>query len=168
MNIALAIKYLYPESQPQQDFIVQDNGAEPVVREGAEEKGLVRYEIKSLDYGGDGEVIEEPLEGVHYRYGIDYNLLTEGEDYDLVERGQYIAAWNLEEPQPTEEELQVAWVAYQEAEANKPPEMSEVEQLRAENTELKLALTELAEAQEADKTEMQLALAEIAGLIGGE
>ncbi len=162
MNIALAIMYLYPSADPIQDFIVRDDGREPVLRDGAEKKGGVRYEIKQP------EADEEPVEGVHYRYGIDYNLLTEGEDYDLVERGQYIAAWNLEEPQPTEEELQVAWVAYQEAEANKPPEMSEVEQLRAENTELKLALTELAEAQEADKTEMQLALAEIAGLIGGE
>ncbi|MFD3258159.1 hypothetical protein ACE3MQ_06080 [Paenibacillus lentus] len=47
------------------------------------------------------------------------------------------------------------------------PEPDELEQLRAENTELKLALTELAEAQEADKTEMQLALAEIAELISG-
>ncbi|OMD13436.1 hypothetical protein, partial [Paenibacillus odorifer] len=54
------------------------------------------------------------------------------------------------------------------AERIKPGERTEVEKLRAENTELKLALTELAEAQEADKTEMQLALAEIAGLIGGE
>jgi hypothetical protein len=54
------------------------------------------------------------------------------------------------------------------AERTKPGEHTELEQLRAENTELKLALTELAEAQEADKTEMQLALAEIAGLIGGE
>jgi len=47
------------------------------------------------------------------------------------------------------------------------PEPSELEQLRAENTELKLALTELAEAQEADKTEVQLALAEIAELVSG-
>jgi hypothetical protein len=54
------------------------------------------------------------------------------------------------------------------ADRTKPTELTELEQLRAENTELKLALTELAEAQEADKTEMQLALAEIAGLIGGE
>lgn len=48
-----------------------------------------------------------------------------------------------------------------------PSEPSELEQLRAENTELKLALTELAEAQEADKTEVQLALAEIAELVSG-
>ncbi|OME59492.1 hypothetical protein [Paenibacillus odorifer] len=65
----------------------------------------------------------------------------------------------------TDIELIGLWQQYQ---AINPPKLSELEQLRAENTELKLALTELAEAQEADKTEMQLALAEIAGLIGGE
>lgn len=48
-----------------------------------------------------------------------------------------------------------------------PQELSELERLRAENTELKIALTELAEAQETDKTEMQLALAEIADLVSG-
>lgn len=64
----------------------------------------------------------------------------------------------------TDTELLTLWAQYQVAH---PPQPSELEQLRAENTELKLALTELAEAQEADKTEMQLALAEIAGLIGG-
>ncbi|CAH1054024.1 hypothetical protein [Paenibacillus pseudetheri] len=65
----------------------------------------------------------------------------------------------------TDAELSIQWHQYQVAH---PPEQSELEKLRAENTELKLALTELAEAQEADKTEVQLALAEIAGLIGGE
>lgn len=52
-----------------------------------------------------------------------------------------------------------------------PQEPTELERLQAENVELKLALTELAEAQEADKTEMQLALAELAELYavpGGE
>ncbi|MFD2880992.1 hypothetical protein ACFTAO_41780 [Paenibacillus rhizoplanae] len=63
------------------DFIVQDNGPEPVLRPGAEAKGRVRYEIKPPDND------EQPVEGVHYRHGIDYNLLVEGEDYDLVERG---------------------------------------------------------------------------------
>ncbi|MBY3625132.1 hypothetical protein HGO21_37255 [Acinetobacter sp. CUI P1] len=130
MNIALAIMYLYPYANPFRDFVVQDNGAVPVLHEGAEEKGRVRYEIKPP---GEGE---EPLEGVHYCYGIDYNLLVEGEDYDIIERGPYIAAWNLDSPQPTEAELEAAWEAYLEAEANKPPELSEVEQLRTENTAL--------------------------------
>lgn len=38
MNIALAIKYLYPEADPMRDFMVQDNGPEPALRKGAEEK----------------------------------------------------------------------------------------------------------------------------------
>lgn len=46
-----------------------------------------------------------------------------------------------------------------------PPDR--VAQLEAENLELKLALSELAEAQEADKTETQLALAELAEIIAG-
>jgi len=49
----------------------------------------------------------------------------------------------------------------------KPQKPDELERLRAENTELKLALTELAEAQELDKTEMQLALTELAELVAG-
>jgi hypothetical protein len=138
MNIALAIMYLYPSADPMRDFTVQDNGPEPALREGAEEKGKIRYEIKPP------EEDEQPVEGVHYRCGIDYNLLVEGEDYDLVERGQYIAVWNLDEPQPTEAELQAAWEVYQEAEANKPPELTEVEQLRADNATY---LLELAETQ---------------------
>ncbi|AIQ38029.1 MULTISPECIES: XkdW family protein [Paenibacillus] len=137
MNIALAIMYLYPYANPFRDFVVQDNGAEPVLHEGAEEKGRVRYEIKPP---GEGE---EPLEGVHYCYGIDYNLLVEGEHYDLVERGPYIAAWNLDVPQPTEVELEAAWEAYLEAEAKKPPELSEVEQLRAENMALQDRLQDI-------------------------
>ncbi|MBW4083878.1 XkdW family protein [Paenibacillus sp. S150] len=131
MNVALAIMYLYPDAIPMQDFIVQDNGPEPVLRAGAGEKGRVRYEIKPPDDG------EEPVEGVHYRFDSDYNLLTEGEDYDLVERGPYIAAWNLDAPQPTEAELQTAWEAYLEAEANKPPALTEIQQLQNENLLLK-------------------------------
>lgn len=34
--------------------------------------------------------------------------------------GPYIAGWNLTELQPTDAELQAAWAAYEEAEANKP------------------------------------------------
>ncbi|WP_339245327.1 XkdW family protein [Paenibacillus sp. FSL F4-0243] len=134
MNKALAIMYLYPNANPMRDFTVQDNGPEPVLREGAEEKGKFRYEIKLP------EEDEQTLEGVHYRYGIDYNLLIEGEDYDLVERGPYIAYWGLDNPQPTETELQAAWEAYQEAEANKPPKLSEMEILQRENTLLKAQL----------------------------
>jgi hypothetical protein len=55
-------------------------------------------------------------------------------------KGPYIAAWNLDAPQPTETELQAAWEAYLETEANKPPELTEVEQLRAENAALQSRL----------------------------
>lgn len=139
MNLAIAIKQLQPNANPLHDFIVQDNGPEPVLRPGAEAKGRVRYEIKPPDNG------EQPVEGVHYRYGIDYNLLTEGEDYDLVERGPYIAVWKLDAPQPTEAELQAAWEAYQEAEANKPPVLTEIEQLQQENLLLKAQNNALSE-----------------------
>lgn len=48
-----------------------------------------------------------------------------------------------------------------------PPDVDEVFALRTENMELKLALAELAEAQENDKREMQLALAELAEIVSG-
>lgn len=50
---------------------------------------------------------------------------------------------------------------------NEAPLIEELNNLKIENTELKLAMADLAEAQEADKTEIQLALAEIAELIVG-
>lgn len=65
-----------------------------------------------------------------------------------MERGPYIAVWKLDAPQPTEAELQAAWEAYQEAEANKPPVLTEMEQLQHENLLLKAqnnALTERAD-----------------------
>ncbi|MFC6648433.1 XkdW family protein [Paenibacillus rhizoplanae] len=139
MNLSLAINYLYPNADPMRDFIVQDNGPEPVLRPGAEAKGRVRYEIKPPDND------EQPVEGVHYRHGIDYNLLVEGEDYDLVERGPHIAVWKLDVPQPTEAELQAAWVAYQEEEANKSPVLTEMEQLQQENMVLRAQNSALSE-----------------------
>ncbi|WP_405104518.1 XkdW family protein [Paenibacillus sp. FSL K6-1217] len=139
MNLSQAIKHLHPNANPMNDFSVQDNGPEPVLRPGAEAKGRVRYEIKPPEIG------EQPVEGVHYRYGIDYNLLTEGEDYDLVERGPYIAVWKLDATQPTEAELRTAWEAYQEAEANKPPVLTEMEQLQHENLLLKAQNSALSE-----------------------
>ncbi|MEK3836440.1 XkdW family protein [Paenibacillus sp. FSL R7-0128] len=143
MNIALAIMYLHPGADPMRNFIVQDNGPEPELREGAEEKGRVRYEIKQPEEG------EEPQEGVHYRYGIDYNLLIEGEDYDLIERGPHIAAWNLEAPQPTDAELQAAWEAYQEAEANTPPVLTELDRIGAELVQRELEALDLRAQNEA-------------------
>lgn len=158
MNIPQAIMYLHPTANPMKDFTVQDNGPELVLRPGAEEKGLVRYEVKTPDEG------ETPVEGVHYHYGVDYNLLTEGEDYDIVERGPYIAAWNLADPQPTEAELQAAWEAYLEAEANKPPELTEIEQLRMDNAGL---LLELAQTQARQEQQEQDQAALILNLVMG-
>ncbi|MEK3718878.1 XkdW family protein [Paenibacillus sp. FSL R7-0333] len=151
MNIPAAISFLFPGANPLIDFEVRDLGPEPVIRPGAEEKGRVRYDIKPPEDG------EEPVEGVHYRYGIDYNLLIEGEDYDLIERGPHIAVWKLDAPQPTEAELQAAWEAYQEAEANKPPELTEVETLQ-------LALADTYEqllTAQGDATSAQVALADL-------
>lgn len=49
-----------------------------------------------------------------------------------------------------------------------PPEPEErISQLETENLELKLALAELAEAQQSDKLDVQLALAELAELLTG-
>ncbi|ETT45206.1 hypothetical protein C162_21758 [Paenibacillus sp. FSL R7-269] len=159
MNIALAIMHLYPDAIPFRDFVVQNNGPEPELRPGAEEKGRIRYEIKPPEDG------EEPQEGVHYRYGIDYNLLTEGEDYDLIERGPHIAVWNLAAPQPTEAELQTAWEAYQEAVANKPPELTEIEQLRMDNAGLLLELAQTQARQ--DQAEQDQAALVLSLVMGG-
>lgn len=156
MNKAQAIMYLYPKADPMRDFTVQDNGAEPVLREGVD--GLTRYEIRPLE---DDET--EYVEDVHYRYVVDFNRLVEGLDYDMVERGQFIAVWNLDAPQPTEEELQAAWVAYLEAEANKPPELTETEQLRADNAALLLELVQTQARQdqaEQDQAALLLSLVE--------
>ncbi|NOU83218.1 hypothetical protein GC101_30630 [Paenibacillus sp. LMG 31459] len=169
MNIPAAIKFIFPKVDALKDFEVWDNGLEPILRPGAEEKGRVRYEIKPPEEG------EEPVEGVHYRYSIDYNLLLEGEDYDLVERGPYIAVWNLDEPQPTKAELEAAWEAYQKYEANKPPELTEIEQVREELVQTRIALTDTYEQLEFaqdEATGAQLALVElyelVLPLIGGD
>ncbi|OBZ08936.1 hypothetical protein A8L34_22570 [Bacillus sp. FJAT-27264] len=160
MNKSAAIMYLYPQADPMRDFAVQDNGPEPALRPEAEEKGRVRYDIKPPDDG------EEPVEGVHYRYGIDYNLLVEGEDYDIVERGPYIEAWHLDAPQPTKDELQAAWEAYQEAEAHKPPQLTESERITSLESEnaglaLELALTQARLDQtETDSAALMLLLVE--------
>ncbi|MDH6371744.1 hypothetical protein M2444_003543 [Paenibacillus sp. PastF-3] len=156
MNRSQAIMYLYPNANPTQDFIVQDNGAEPVLREGVD--GRTRYEIRPLD-----EDETEYIEDVHYHYVVNFNRLIEGVDYDIVERGQYIAEWNLDEPQPTEVELVAAWAAYLESEANKPPELTETEQLRADNAALLLELVQTQARQdqaEQDQAALLLSLVE--------
>ncbi|WP_042208366.1 XkdW family protein [Paenibacillus durus] len=80
-------------------------------------------------------------------------------------KGPYIAVWNLDAPQPTEEELQAAWEAYQKAEADKlPAELGELEQLRKELADTKAALEDTngkLKAAGEETTNVQLALAEI-------
>ncbi|KAA1180707.1 XkdW family protein [Paenibacillus sp. B2(2019)] len=156
MNIAQAVEYIYPAAKHNVNFEVWDMGAEPVLREGVD--GRFRYDIRPLN-----EDETEAVEGVHYQYVVDYNRLVEGLDYDMVERGQFIAVWNLDVPQPTEEELQAAWVAYLEAEANKPPDLTETEQLRADNAALLLELVQTQARQdqaEQDQAALLLSLVE--------
>lgn len=88
----------------------------------------------------------------------DVDVMKDFEVWDNADgNGPYIAVWNMEAPQPTGDELQAAWEAYQEAEANKEPELTEVEQLQ-------LALTDSYEqtlAAQQDATNAQLALADL-------
>ncbi|WP_025691971.1 XkdW family protein [Paenibacillus zanthoxyli] len=94
------------------------------------------------------------------------NPLRDFEVRDICDgNGPYIAVWNLDVPQPTEEELQAAWEAYQKAEADKPlAEPDELEQLRKELADSKTALEgtngKLKAAGE-ETTNVQLALAEM-------
>lgn len=85
------------------------------------------------------------------------------------ERGKPPAYTAPEQPQ----QLWTEGLTPEEIAALHPPvEQTELERLQEENTKLKVALAELAEAAEADKTKTQLALAELAAMIatgqGGE
>ena len=128
MNIAKAILHIYPQADIMKDFTIQDDGPTAVLRSGI--NGLFRFQLRPL---AEGET--EEVEGIHYRMAVDYNRLTLGEDYDIVERGPYIAVWNLPEPQPTEEELQQAWNAIKDLpeEAEPLTEAERIRQLEAEN-----------------------------------
>lgn len=68
-------------------------------------------------------------------------------DFEVWDNGDgpYIAVWNQEQPQPTEAELQTAWEAYQKAEVNKPPKLTEMEKLQQENALLKAQNAALSE-----------------------
>lgn len=130
MNKAQAIIYIYPQADPSRDFTIQNNGPEARYLKDPPMKQYLR------DSAADKKT-SEWVEGTDYvLLPQSLDELVEGSDYVLEERGPYIAAWNLDAPQPTEAELEAAWQAYLEAEAIKPPELSEVEQLRVENTAL--------------------------------
>lgn len=134
MNIALAIMQMYPSANPVSDFEVHDDGPQPVAREGVDPR--VKVQIREL---AEGET--EEVEGTHYFYKYNYDNLTEGVDYDLVDKGQYIAVWNLSDPVPTQEELEAAWAAYEEAEADKVNQKTEVEVLQEEIARLQTIIT---------------------------
>lgn len=136
MNIAQVIKFLYPETIPLVDYIVQDDGPTPVLRPGVD--GFFRFPLQPL-----GEGATEEVEGIHYRMAVDFNRLTLGEDYDIVEHGPYVAVWNLPEPQPTAEELQQAWNAIKDH-PEEPKPLTEAERIRQLEAENKL-LAERAE-----------------------
>lgn len=65
---------------------------------------------------------------------------------DMDGNGPYIdeAVWKLEAPIPSQAELEAAWEAYQQAEANKPPppptDAERITQLEQTQAELLLAL----------------------------
>lgn len=87
---------------------------------------------------------------------VDYNLRTLGEDYNIVERGPYIAVWKLPEPQPTEEELQQAWDKIKDH-PEEPKPLTEDEHIRQLEAENKL-LAECAEFIEDIIAEMAMKL----------
>ncbi|MDT3427687.1 hypothetical protein J2Z22_003250 [Paenibacillus forsythiae] len=111
---------------------------------------------------------------IQYLYP-DVDVMRDFEVWDNADdKGPYIAVWNLEAPEPTEEELQAAWEAYQAAEAAKEPELTEVDRLElalADNYEQMLAAQQdAANAQLAlaDLYELTLSLqAEVEALKGG-
>lgn len=135
MNISRTVQYIYPKAVLSEDYLIQDDGPTPVLRSGV--NGLFRFPLRPL---AEGETEEE--EGIHFRMAVDYNRLTLGVDYDIVERGPYIAAWNLPEPQPTEQELQEAWDVIKDL-PEEPQPLTEAERIRQLEAENKL-LTERA------------------------
>ncbi|RAU93217.1 XkdW family protein [Paenibacillus sp. YN15] len=144
MDIFKTLSYLYPKASPLVDYIVQDDGPTPVLRPGVD--GLFRFQLRPPK-----EDETEEIEGIHYRMVIDYNRLTEGEDYDIVERGPYIAVWNLPDPQPTEEELLAAWDAIKDMppEPVPPAEAERIAVLETDSIHTMIAVTEAFEAQQA-------------------
>jgi hypothetical protein len=103
MNIAQAIKHLFPNADPMRDFIVRDDG------------------------DGNGPYIDP-------------------------------AAWKIDAPIPTPEELQAGWEAYQAAEAAKPQPVTtemRIADLETENITLMLALTEVYEEKEVEKAALE-------------
>lgn len=90
-----------------------------------------------------------------------YTILKDGEPW--IKQDAYIPY-----PGETMEQSAQNHINALLSDSNSPPRPSEIEQLRAENAELKLALAELAEALEQERLNTQLALAELAeSMMGG-
>ncbi|MDU5947696.1 MAG: hypothetical protein E6Z15_11545 [Paenibacillus macerans] len=83
-----------------------------------------------------------------------------------------LAAWNADNNRDPVAYWSEGLTPEEIAALHPPSEPTELERLQEENTKLKVALAELAEAAEVDKTKTQLALAELAEMIaagqGGE
>jgi hypothetical protein len=155
MNISQVIMYMHPNSVPRVDFSVRDDGPTPVLREGVD--GRTRFQIRPLE-----EDETEEVEDVHYYYRVLYDKLEEGKDYDIIDRGPYIATWNLPEPQPTEAELLAAW---EELQALPPTPAPLTPEQRIAALELEKAA--LKEEMETKDRENKLALFEIYTLLAG-
>lgn len=97
--------------------------------------------------------------------GSDRQEITDTTYQVIVEEGgtRYEAVL----PADDEQTIVDAFAAGLFTEIPKTSEQLEIASLKAENLELKLAMAELAETQEADKLTTQLALAELAELIAG-
>jgi hypothetical protein len=143
VNISRAVQHIYPEAIPSIDFVVINDGPTPVLRQGVD--GRVRFFLRQLE---EGE--KEEIEGVHYRHAVDFNRLIEGFDYDIVERGPYIAVWNRSEPQPNEQELQAAWNAIKDipVESTQLTDLERMNVLEKENEIIKAQNQALADRVE--------------------
>lgn len=97
-------------------------------------------------YDNEGSIIQQITGSYRVPVGIPYLEIE-------VPPGKIVVAVNVETKEPIFEDIP----------------KSEIELLKEENTELKLALAELAETHEQTKLEIQLALADLAeSLAGGE
>ncbi|MBB6633571.1 XkdW family protein [Cohnella thailandensis] len=149
MNLALAIMYLYPQANPLYDFIAKDDG--PMFHLIVDEHPTKQVLLPDAE-GADPE---DWIEGVHFEYRKkNPSEMTEGVEFEWLPSVPYIATWNVKDangndvPQPTEQELQAAWEAYQALPIPKTPEELEEERLQTLETNTDAALLGVADAYE--------------------
>lgn len=113
MNKPLAIKHLYPNADPLNDFSVQYDGKFPQMLNGAP-----RPTYKdTIEGSGYEELAEEDwIEGAHYTLElVPWEDLILGTDYEMIDTEPYISKWAVKDAtgkvvsQPRETELQAAW-----------------------------------------------------------